>query len=275
MLKQRLLTAAFLIFFVLLGVFVLPTPWMSLALSIVALIGAWEWTGLLKIKSNCRRIAYVSFIALLISFLSFGSPEEELLLMVFMLAVLWWVVATAWVLKYKGTQGLQQTDVVLGLVVGVVVIVPTWLALSYLHGFDERGPQFLFFMMLLVAVADSGAYFAGRRWGKHKLAVRVSPGKTIEGACGALVASTLVAMIGAQLLDLAVVDLLWFVPLCVVTVMVSIVGDLLESLFKRRAGVKDSGRILPGHGGVLDRIDSLTAASPLFALGLATFGGVA
>jgi len=156
-------------------------------------------------------------------------------------------------------------------VAGPFVLLPAWLALVRLHaqGPTLDGPQLLTFLLLLVVAADVGAYFAGRAFGKHKLAPRVSPGKTWEGVAGGLAGASLLALAGALWFEL---PLPRFVLLCVLVVMISVVGDLAESLFKRHAGVKDSGSILPGHGGILDRIDSLTAAGPCFVLGMDYLG---
>src|SRR5690606_17335644 len=133
----------------------------------------------------------------------------------------------------------------------------------------EHGPAVMLFLLLLVVAADVGAYFAGRRFGRNKLAPRVSPGKTWEGVIGGLLGAALIALAGGAWFGVPLVP---FVALCVVAVLASIVGDLTESLFKRHAGVKDSGTLLPGHGGVLDRVDSVTAAAPVFLIGLERLG---
>jgi phosphatidate cytidylyltransferase len=145
-------------------------------------------------------------------------------------------------------------------------LVPVWLALVRLH---EQGPQLMLFLLLLVVAADIGAYFAGRALGKHKLAPRVSPGKTWEGVGGGLVAAAMMAAFGVWWFDM---DAVPFMALCIVVAIASVVGDLTESMFKRHAGLKDSGNLLPGHGGVLDRVDSVTAAAPVFLIGLERLG---
>jgi phosphatidate cytidylyltransferase len=140
------------------------------------------------------------------------------------------------------------------------------LALARLHA---HGPQLLLFLFLLVVAADVGAYFAGRRFGRNKLAPRVSPGKTWEGVLGGFVAAALLAAFGVWWFA---VDAPRFLGLCMIVVVASIIGDLTESLFKRHAGLKDSGTLLPGHGGLLDRVDSVTAAAPVFLVGLERLG---
>jgi phosphatidate cytidylyltransferase len=150
-------------------------------------------------------------------------------------------------------------------VAGVIVLAAPWVAFMALR--DEFGPAYVLFLFLLVWIADIGAYFAGRRWGRRKLAVTISPGKTWEGALGAGMAALMFALAGAAVLGVGA-RWPWFVAICMVTVGFSIVGDLFESMLKRQCGMKDSGTLLPGHGGVLDRVDSLTAAAPIFLLGL-------
>jgi phosphatidate cytidylyltransferase len=150
--------------------------------------------------------------------------------------------------------------------------VPAAVAIGRLAGHEPDGRRLLFLLVLLIAAADIGAYFGGRRFGRHKLAPRVSPGKTWEGLAAGLLAALLVAAAMARLLDFPALP---WLAVCLVVVLLSVVGDLLESMFKRRAGLKDSSALLPGHGGVLDRIDSLTAAGPAFLLGLLLLGVVA
>jgi phosphatidate cytidylyltransferase len=147
----------------------------------------------------------------------------------------------------------------------MVILVALWVALMGLRG--DFGPGYVLFLLLLIWVADIGAYFAGRHWGQRKLAPVISPGKTWEGVWGATAAALAFALLGAAVLGIGT-RWPWFVAICMVTVGFSIIGDLFESMIKRQRGVKDSGSLLPGHGGVLDRIDSLTAAAPVFLLGL-------
>ncbi len=152
---------------------------------------------------------------------------------------------------------------------GLPVLVPAWLALSYLHRVPERGPQLTLFLLLLVFAADIGAYFAGRAFGRLKLAPQVSPGKTWEGVIGGLSSAALIAYAGALWFKF---DTIAILGLGCAVALVSVVGDLTESMFKRHVGLKDSGAILPGHGGMLDRLDSITAAAPVFALGMVWLG---
>jgi phosphatidate cytidylyltransferase len=144
--------------------------------------------------------------------------------------------------------------------------VPCWVAINYIF-IQHEGRLALLFLFILIWGADSAAYFVGKKWGKHKLAPQVSPGKSIEGMMGALVFTILLAIITQLLCRIPLERWHWGILLSLLTVIFSIVGDLFESMLKRNAGIKDSGNILPGHGGLLDRIDSLTAAAPVFAFG--------
>jgi phosphatidate cytidylyltransferase len=160
------------------------------------------------------------------------------------------------------------------LAAGVLVLAAPWGALIELHESDPHGRALVLFFLMLVWTADSLAYFVGRRWGRTKLAPRVSPGKTREGVYGALAGALLWGLLLGWVSSLGPSGTLAAVLLCGVTVLISVVGDLYESLLKRRRGVKDSSHLLPGHGGMLDRVDSLTAAAPVFVLGLALIGGL-
>jgi phosphatidate cytidylyltransferase len=155
-------------------------------------------------------------------------------------------------------------------IAGILALVPAWLALAKMRGDSQVGAEWVLFTLVLVQVADIGAFFVGRRFGRHRLAPNVSPGKTWEGVIGGLIASALVAVFGSIRFG---IPLLQFLPLCLAAVAFSIVGDLTESLLKRFAGLKDSGRLFPGHGGVMDRIDSVTAAAPVLLFGLQFIGG--
>lgn len=153
------------------------------------------------------------------------------------------------------------------MLMGVLVIVPAWAALSTLHAYGERGPVLTLILLMLVWLADIGAYFAGRQWGKAKLAPAISPGKTRAGVYGGLASSVLFAAIAGALFSHSLKWTLAFMMISLVAAMFSVAGDLLESLMKRQSGIKDSGNIIPGHGGVFDRIDSLVAAAPIFLIG--------
>jgi phosphatidate cytidylyltransferase len=279
-LKQRLITAAILIPLVIWGVVALPTHVLSLVFAAVLAAGAWEWAALSGLSSVMLRLSYVVTVILLLALGSWAIMQPLILYIVLGIALAWWIGALVWIQHYSlyiahrddAGGGVSLPDMSrsrrsFGLA-GILAFIPPWIALLVVH--DERviGPYWVLFILVLIWGADSGAYFAGRRWGKRKLAPYVSPGKTWEGVLGACIVTFLLAIIGALMLDVPLSGLMAFVMLCLVTTLFSIVGDLLESMLKRQAGVKDSGHILPGHGGVLDRIDSLLAGIPVFVLGL-------
>lgn len=273
MLRQRLITAAILVPLFLWAVFALPTHLLALVFLLVVAIGAWEWSALAGLQTCSLRTAYVAAVAVVIVLLYPALQTAWLVYVILAVALVWWVGALTWINHLEaraeppGGCEVDRPDWRL-LLIGFVVLVPTWAALVLLHRNGTPGLYLMLSLFVIVWGADSGAYFAGRRWGRRKLAPHISPGKTWEGAGGGLAVVALAMMVAAWLMDYDWANLLTFVLLGVVTAMFSIVGDLLESLMKRRRGVKDSGRILPGHGGVLDRIDSLTAAAPVFVLGL-------
>ena len=267
MLKQRLLTAAILIPLVIFGIFSLPTRYLSIILALIVVIGAWEWAALIDLKKTKQRIAYVGVVVASLAGAACIARYPAGLTLILWVTLFWWIIALVWIFRFREKEQQTVTLWKSGLV-GVLVLVPCWLALTVIHK-SEQGAEYLLFVMALIWIADSGAYFSGRCWGKSKLAPHVSPGKSWEGVAGGLVLVAITALIsGSLLFEYESTRLLLFTLLCVSVVLFSVEGDLLESMFKRRAGVKDSGTILPGHGGVLDRIDSLTAAAPLFLLGL-------
>jgi len=188
-------------------------------------------------------------------------------------AVSGWITALFIVKTYPDNTALYSNKLVKSMI-GILLLVPTWMALVGLHHSPTYGPYFVVYLILLTSVADTGAYFGGRRWGKNKLAPALSPGKTWEGVGSALIATMLFSVLGALILNVGSgqpLSIAKFILLSMIVVAFSIVGDLIESLFKRLVKLKDSGTILPGHGGILDRIDSMTAAAPIFVLGLWLF----
>jgi len=263
MLKLRIATALVLGCVLLTGLFAMKSQWTVLAFGAVLTLGGWEWAAFGGLRSVPARLSYAAAIALLLFLGWQWSADPEHLLILLSAACAWWVVAFGWILSAP-----DRHSPTLALLCGVPVLVPTFVALGRLdaaaHG-SVRGPQIVLWLVFLVIAADIGAYFTGRGFGRRKLAPRVSPGKTWEGAAGGLCAVALVAWGGAAYFGLPAI--LCVICGCGIGVF-SVVGDLTESMFKRSSGLKDSGAILPGHGGILDRIDSVTAAAPLYALGL-------
>ena len=266
-LAKRVLTAVVLIPLVVAAVLRLDWPYIGAILAIVLLAGAWEWTTLARWRD--KPVAKLLFMLSTAGWIGASAwvPSADVQLYLHA-AVVWWIIAFALVIAFQlGVWRPSQWPGLVWMVVGWLVIVPCWLSVVELHRATEHGPGLVLAMLVIIWMADIGAYFAGHAFGKNKLASNVSPGKTWEGAVGGMVASIAAAVVYVQWI--AAVELMGFIVLTAVVVLVSVLGDLTESLFKRVSGIKDSGALLPGHGGVLDRIDSLTAAAPVFALGVA------
>ncbi len=269
MLKQRIITALILVPLVAWGIYALPSMYFALFFGLISMVGVWEWTHLMQLHSAALRALYAVIAIGMLATIWFLLPRYSLLILVICsLASVWWLIAIYLTRTYQDST--RQSALLKG-IIGLLILVPAWTALVYLQGHPAYGPRYVFFLLLLIWAADTGAYFSGRRWGKHKLAPRVSPGKTWEGVAGGMTLVVVVATMGATVMvggnrDWQVVIAL--VALSMLVAAISVVGDLTESMYKREAGVKDSGRLLPGHGGVLDRIDSITAAAPVFVLGL-------
>lgn len=261
MLKQRILTALIALSVLAIVLFFVPPVVARAAVVVLILAGAWEWGGFLAGESNGARIAYTLFIGALVGALLVAQDNPLVVENVFRLALVWWLSALVWMLFFP-----TPIPRALTWVCGALVLVPAWAALDFLY---RQAPDLLIFVLLIVWVADIGAFFVGKGFGRVKLAPQISPGKTWEGVLGGLTAVVLLAAVGSRYFD---IDVAVLVPFCVAVAMLSVVGDLTVSMFKRTAGIKDSGSLFPGHGGVLDRIDSVTAASPLFALALAWVG---
>lgn len=261
MLKLRILTAAILVPAVVALVWLAPTWALGLAAGVVALVGAWEWAGLSGLRALGAHAGFTLLLAALLAWLWTLHQNSLVLWITAVVASGWWLFALFWICCWR-----REFPLLLKLGCGLLTLAPSWLATVALHA-SVDGRVKLLFLLVLIWAADIAAYAAGRGWGHHKLAPAVSPGKTWEGVGGGTLA----------LLAMALVGVFWVLPasgyalilICVFTGWLSIVGDLSESLFKREAGRKDSGQLFPGHGGVLDRIDSLTAAVPVFWLGLA------
>ncbi len=268
MLKQRLISAAVLLALAVYAVLTLSNAQLAVAFAIVALAGAWEWSALIGIRILAGRLFYVALLAGVLGLLWQIQDADGIMPMVLSLAVLWWLAVFLRLLAYSAHPSPRSARPVLQAFAGLFVLVPAWAALVVLHAHAYHGAHLLLFFFALIWLADSSAYFVGRRFGKTRLAPHISPGKTRAGVYGSLLATLPVALAGGIWLGIPARLLAPFVLLSVVTVVFSIIGDLYESMIKRQSGAKDSGRLLPGHGGVLDRIDSLTAAAPIFLSGL-------
>jgi len=269
-LKLRVVTALVLAVVFVGALFGLSPQNFSLFAAVVTLYASWEWSDLSGLKSVLARLAYVFLnlvlLVLICGYLDFWSGDINIpgVRQVMIVAGVWWAIALLWVQGYPSSAILWGSQW-LRMLMGLAVLLPTWVAMSMLIH-TEAGPWLVLFVALIVACADTGAYFTGRKFGRRKLAPAVSPGKTIEGLIGGLVTNLCMVLIVG--LSLGIDASHWWRWAIVVglTALVSVLGDLLESMVKRHRGVKDSGTLLPGHGGILDRIDSLTAALPVFTL---------
>ena len=264
MLKERVLTASILALVFLAMLFF--TSWFVFAVftGLVFLVAAWEWANLSGLSHSFQKIFYsilVGAIAFLALYLSDWLNNTAMLQSIFIAACAWWALSLLWIQSFPSSAVIWGSTVV-RLLMGVLVIAPAWLASVYLRNLPS-GAWLVLVVVLLVATADIGAYFTGKTFGKRKLAPAVSPGKSWEGVWGGAFMVMCLALIANIFLATS-----WIALLCVVipTALISVVGDLLESMVKRHRGVKDSSQILPGHGGILDRIDGLAAAAPVFAL---------
>jgi len=260
-LKERVFTAvvmAAVLLGVMLGLPPIATGWLF---TVLVLVGAWEWAGFIGKGSRGVRAGFTIAVALaLVAALYFYSGSPGFVRVVLMVAMAWWFAAFLW-LCLAPAYVTPSTATLAGL----LSLVPCWLALVYVT-FTTQSTHWVLFTLALVWAADTGAFFAGRWLGRVPLAPRVSPKKTWEGAIGGVFASAIVAWVAATWLF--AVDVWPFVATCVAVAAISIVGDLTESMLKRSAGLKDSGSLFPGHGGMLDRIDSVTAAAPALVFAL-------
>lgn len=265
MLKQRLIAAAVL---APLGVALLlwgsPTV-IAVALGLIVAGGMREWARFAGLDQTGQWVCAILAASLVAGLWWWRTPER--LVLVATIGAAFWLLATLWLSRFDFGRERTPANTSLKLLAGVLVMLPAAAGALSLRETSPHGEWWLLLAVLLIWVADSGAYFAGVRFGKHKLAPKISPGKSWEGVGGAVIAVSLLAVAAGWLLGLRDGQLAGLVLVAIVTLGVSIVGDLFESLMKRHAGMKDSGTLIPGHGGVLDRFDSLFAALPVFALG--------
>ncbi|TJY62086.1 phosphatidate cytidylyltransferase [Sinimarinibacterium sp. CAU 1509] len=271
MLIQRVITALVLLPGVLALVWFAPTQVLYAVFAGAGLLIAWEWAALMRWTEPARRWSYVAIVGAMLLAVGVVSqvPQSLSLLNVLTgLAVLWWLVVPTIFPGFPGNlQRNPPSALALGML-GVVLIASTVSALAQLHAM-HNGPLRLLFVLFLVFAADTGAFLAGRSLGRHKLAPGISPGKTVEGAIGGVVLCALWALTaGVYVFEVVGAQVLVLVGLSIVVALASIVGDLTESMFKRMVGIKDSGTLLPGHGGILDRVDSILAAAPVMLCGL-------
>jgi phosphatidate cytidylyltransferase len=297
MLKQRIITASILATVIVSAVLMLPSDYFSLLIAMIVLVAAWEWLDLINLTGKTQRAVFIGTLIFAMSFLHLWTYILEALVPTFdylaetykfqmedirkQSGLLEWLVIPAvffWLLVMllirKAPQELLNLQLRLRYktLIGWCVLLAGWMFLSRLRTF--YGSEITLYLLLLIWAADIAAYFSGKKWGKTKLSPDISPGKTVEGVYGALIAAAVCAIVLCIALSIIYKTPVTFmvamdlIMLSVITVQISVYGDLFFSLVKRIRGVKDSGSLLPGHGGVLDRIDSLLAAAPVFYAGI-------
>lgn len=268
MLKQRVITALLLLPLVMAAIFMASASWFLLLLALVLLGGSWEYSRLAGVSSYPTGYLLVliqaTILAVLLLYKDYWAIDITLYLSVCCIA---WILLFIRLPLYRPETKLDNSYRVISLTTAIVSITTGWFALGWMR-VQPDGSWLILLLLLIVWAADTGAYFSGRAFGKRKLAPHISPGKTMAGLYGGLIAGPLIALLAAYLMPIEAIEPIRLVLLSVVTVLVSVGGDLMISLHKRTSGYKDSGKLLPGHGGILDRLDSLLAAAPFFALGL-------
>ncbi len=264
-LRQRTLTAVLLAPAAILLILLAPTWLFALAIAGAVLAGLWEWSRLAGFRNHAGRSLLLALMAALCLGLWFwrGTPAGTV---VIALGVIAWLLVPLWLRHPTRLAAPRAAHAWIKLGFVLPAMLPAWLALVVLHGDGRHAHVWTLLALMLVWAADTGAYFAGTRFGQHKLAPLISPGKTWEGVAGGVALAVLLAVVFGYALDLRGLDLLLLLGVVWVSAAFSIIGDLSESLLKRQATVKDSGRMFPGHGGLLDRIDGVLAAAPVFVL---------
>ena len=275
--KQRIITALLLAPLAISAIFFLPLKFFMLFGAALFLLASKEWSGFVSRTPSFSTIyIFGLFLGVTLIFMPVGSIWDNGLLHQYILsglgvASIWWCVALVLVVRYPKSASLWQSSQFIKSIFGLLTLVPFFWGLVSLRSVNMShdfyfGAELLMYVFLLVWAADTGAYFVGKNFGKHKLAPNVSPGKTIEGLFGGLLSALVVAYFAIDFFGVSDQKIILFLTASIITTLVSALGDLTESIFKREAGLKDSGNLLPGHGGILDRIDSLTAAVPVFTL---------
>jgi phosphatidate cytidylyltransferase len=248
-----------------LSVLYLPTPFLAGLVAALMMIGLWEWALLSGLKDTLPRACYLIANALMMVALVWAAgPNLYTLKLVSVIGAAWWLVALLWLKNFGFLASDSSGSRAVKLLAGSLSVIPAWSALCWLHWSQPLGPRWALFAVAIVWAADTGAYFVGVRFGKRKLAPRISPGKSWEGLYGGMAATLLFALAARSMLHVSWPSLPLLLLLTFITGLISVAGDLFESLLKRHAGIKDSSDLIPGHGGVLDRLDSLLAALPIF-----------
>ena len=293
MTKTRIIAALVMAPVAIAAILLLPTPWLAALVALVFLVGLWEWFKLAEIDDTLSRTVLLIANLMLMVLLLWASrtpagPSPALFQIVTLVGLVWWCLALLWLRFFNFASDHESYARVFKLAAGTLAIIPAWCALCLIHSNNFENPGagnagtlsghlWLLTALVIVWAADSGAYFAGRAlggkfFGNRKLAPRISPNKTIEGLLGGLVAGVICGLFFASLAGMGMAQVPAVALVAVATVLFSVIGDLFESLLKRHVGAKDSGNLIPGHGGILDRIDGVLAALPIFAVGKELFG---
>lgn len=262
MLLPRVITALIFGTLIVAAIFKLSDKHFFLITALFTVVCSWEWASLITIKTLFSRFLWMFFM-LIIFVISFWLP----LGVIWLCSLSWWSLVVMLLATYPRTRYIWSEKKWYGMIMGVVSIIPAGLAANVIKHYNH-GAVILLYALLVVIVADSGAYFAGRYFGKRPLALKLSPKKTMEGVVGGLTAALVLSICGAVYFDLGIAAAAFFVFISMLSAMYSVVGDLYISMLKRERGMKDTGKILPGHGGLLDRLDGINAAMPIFAFGL-------
>jgi len=267
MLKHRLLTAFILGPLVLWGIYALPELYFLLFVLLLVTMGAWEWSAFAGWNHKSSRSIFTALSAALYSSILWFN-HIEINQAVILISLVWWLLCIPLLISFPFKQSHLLQKKLIKAIVGILLLLATLISMVMIRNNPNYGSEYILYLIFIIWFADSGAYFAGRSLGKNKLIPNVSPGKTWEGVVGAIVVTFIVSIASLYILDIPSSDSILFIIVTFVTVVYSIVGDLSESMFKRMENIKDSGNILPGHGGILDRIDSMMSAFPIFFAGL-------
>lgn len=273
MTRTRVIAALIMAPLAICAILLLPSAWLAALSAAVFLTGLWEWLKLAGITDSLQRTVLLTLNVLLMALLVWSDAGTLALLQITTLVGIgWWLLAAWWLRHYDFGSTPSALVRACKLGAATLAIVPAWTALLLLHVDPDNGPRWLLTALTIVWAADSGAYFAGKRWGRRKLAPRISPNKTWAGVGGGLVAGLVAALLFGWIAGITPVRVPALLLVATLTVAASILGDLFESLIKRHAGAKDSSHLIPGHGGVLDRVDGVLAALPVFAIGKEILG---
>lgn len=276
MFKQRLITALILAPLMIGGIFFLPIEQFAYFIGFIVTVAAWEWANLSGYRSPVARLGYAVCVAGSLFITAYCMEKNSTLAYVILfVGVVWWFIACVLVMQYPKKLSLWQAKPVRA-VLGLLVLIPMWVGFMILKS-QEHSSLIILYVMLLIWGADTGAYFAGKTWGKAKLAPNVSPGKSWAGFWGGLATTGIIAIVFSLcihqwLQPITMADFALLAVMTFITAIMSVMGDLVESMMKRHRGIKDSSQLLPGHGGVLDRIDSMASAVPVFAFFMLLFG---